>query len=114
MIGRAEVDPKGGDRREGYATFRRRFSDFQPDRRCLVNSRDIIFARDFFVVQPGASLYSQQLHHPGPDRSTSSTSLRMPNAVSFSEFSDAEYLPDQQRRFAERSQCAVMTSPGLG
>ena len=57
MIGRAEVDPRGGDRREGYLTFGAASATSSLIGGASWNSRDIIFARDFFFNQPGNSLY---------------------------------------------------------
>lgn len=58
MVGRAETDPEGGDRGEGYVTF-----GAASDRTSIIggaswNNRDIIFARDFPWYEPGASTYS--------------------------------------------------------
>ena len=57
MVGRAEVDPRGGDRREGYLTFGAASATSSLIGGASWNSRDIIFARDFFFNQPGNSLY---------------------------------------------------------
>ncbi|TVQ34265.1 MAG: TonB-dependent receptor [Wenzhouxiangella sp.] len=57
MVGRAEVDPRGGDRREGYVTFGAASATTSVIGGASWNSRDIIFARDFFWTQPGNSLY---------------------------------------------------------
>ncbi len=57
MVGRAEVDPRGGDRREGYITFGAASATTSVIGGASWNSRDIIFARDFFWTQPGNSLY---------------------------------------------------------
>ncbi len=57
MIGAADVDPEGGDRREGHAVF----GTSGPSGRIIAgaswNSRDIIFARDFPWYTPGGSIY---------------------------------------------------------
>jgi iron complex outermembrane recepter protein len=57
MVGRAEVDPRGGDRREGYVTFGAASNTSSLIGGASWNSRDIIFARDFPWYTPGASLY---------------------------------------------------------
>jgi iron complex outermembrane recepter protein len=84
MVGRAEVNPKGGDRREGYATFGAASATSSLIGGVSVNSRDIIFARDFFWTQPGASIYGNNFTTlDGPFDNFNFTAL--PNACSFAE-----------------------------
>ncbi len=84
MIGVADVEPSGGDRKEGYITF-----GASSDRSSLIggvsyNSRDIIFARDFFWTQPGASIYGNNFTTlDGPFDNFNFTAL--PNACDFAE-----------------------------
>jgi len=64
MIGVADVEPSGGDRKEGYITF-----GASSDRSSLIggvsyNSRDIIRPR-LFLDPAGCVDLRQQLHHPG-------------------------------------------------
>jgi len=69
MVGRAEVDPEGGDRGEGYVTFGASSDTSSIIGGASWNDRDIIFARDFPWYEPGASIYSQNFttltNYPG-------------------------------------------------
>ncbi|MEE4296338.1 MAG: TonB-dependent receptor [Wenzhouxiangella sp.] len=84
MAGVASVEPKGGDRKEAYATFGTSSDTTSIIGGASYNQRDIIFARDFFFVNPGASIYGNNFTTIDSDGFDLFNWTALPNACSFS------------------------------